>query len=166
MDVKSIVLGVVSFLTSGFFFFSGLCKSRWEKSGGKQAGEYEYIDVNDGETRYIVEVFLAGEFEIARPTDQYVSFLQLLPPIFVCKPDELKQIVRLISTAMKQSMKSMDMHVPPWRRNVYMQAKWFSSYKRTINAVSAKKVSDSGMGFPGKQLIGFEYSSEKVMPVM
>lgn len=147
-------------------FDAGLCKSRWEKSGGKQAGEYEYIDVNDGETRYIVEVFLAGEFEIARPTDQYVSFLQLLPPIFVCKPDELKQIVRLISTAMKQSMKSMDMHVPPWRRNAYMQAKWFSSYKRTINAVSAKKVSDSGMGFPGKQLIGFEYSSEKVMPVM
>ncbi|KAF2309026.1 hypothetical protein GH714_000172 [Hevea brasiliensis] len=49
-------------------FDAGLCKSRWEKFGRHPPGEYEYVDVNVGGNRFIVEVFLAGEFEIARPT--------------------------------------------------------------------------------------------------
>lgn len=49
--------------------------------------------------------------------------------------EELKQVVTLMCRAMKESMKSMDMHVPPWRRNGYMQSKWFGSYKRTTKKV-------------------------------
>jgi len=41
-------------------------------------------------------------------------------------------------SAIKDSMKTMDMHVPPWRRNSYMQAKWFNQYKRTLNEVASR----------------------------
>lgn len=97
------------------------------------AGDHEYIDVNFGGSRYIVEIFLAREFEIARPTSKYRSLLNIFPEIFVGNLEELKGVVKLMCSAMKESMKKRNMHVPPWRRNGYMQAKWFGSYKRTTN---------------------------------
>ena len=112
---------------------TGLCKSKMEKPRAFPAGDHEYIDVNFGGNRYIVEIFLAREFEIARPTSKYVSLLNTFPEIFVGTLDELKHVVKLMCSAMKESMKKMNMHVPPWRRNGYMQAKWFGSYKRTTN---------------------------------
>ncbi|XP_031279189.1 uncharacterized protein LOC116137647 [Pistacia vera] len=141
-------------------FDAGLCKSRWEKTGRYPAGSYEYVDVNinGASSRYIVEVNLAAEFEIARPTDGYMSLLGVFPPIFVGKPEELKQIVRLMSAAVKESMKSVDMHVPPWRRNGYLQSKWFGSYKRTTKAVSVTKKSkpDEAFNVTTNRSIGFE----------
>ncbi|XP_047163296.1 uncharacterized protein LOC124832985 [Vigna umbellata] len=122
-------------------FDAGLCKSKWEKNGRLTAGNYEYIDVNLKGKRYVVEICLGLEFEIARPTDQYSALLDVFPLIFVGKVDELKQVVRLMCTAIKDSMKRMKLHIPPWRRNVYMQAKWFSAYKRTTNAVATKRAS-------------------------
>ncbi|CAJ1962612.1 unnamed protein product [Sphenostylis stenocarpa] len=139
-------------------FDAGLCKSKWEKSGRLTAGNYEYIDVNFKGKRYIVELSLVVEFEIARPTNQYSALLDVFPLIFVGKVDELKQVVRLMSTAIKGSMKKMNLHIPPWRRNVYMQAKWFSAYKRTTNAVATKMASSplsSESWFPNRS-IGFE----------
>ncbi|KAK9155468.1 hypothetical protein Sjap_002948 [Stephania japonica] len=54
---------------------SGMCKSRWPKTGRFPSGEYEYIDVitpnSTSTSRYIIEVDLAGEFTIARPTEEY-----------------------------------------------------------------------------------------------
>lgn len=125
-------------LTVIIWIKKGLCKSRWEKFGRHPAGEHEYVDVRtvDG-NRYIVEVFLAEEFEIARPTDNYAALLRAFPGVFVGKPEELKKIVRLMCNAIKDSMKGKDMQVPPWRRNGYMQAKWFSGYKRTTNYAPA-----------------------------
>ncbi|VVA93699.1 unnamed protein product [Arabis nemorensis] len=117
-------------------FDAGLCKSRWERFGKNTAGKYEYVDVqcNGGEhSRYIVETNLAGEFEIARPTKRYVSLLNQVPRVFVGTPAELKQLVRIMCHEMRRSMKHVEIHVPPWRRNGYMQAKWFGFYKRTSN---------------------------------
>ncbi|PIN00767.1 hypothetical protein CDL12_26727 [Handroanthus impetiginosus] len=54
-------------------FDAGLCKSKWEKTDLNPSGNYEYIDVNTGGNRYVVEVFLAGEFTIARPTDKEIG---------------------------------------------------------------------------------------------
>jgi hypothetical protein len=105
--------------------------------------------------RYIVEVLLAREFEIARPTDRYTSLLDVFPPIFVGKVKDLKQVVRLMCKSIKESMKSMGMPVPPWRRNRYMNSKWFSSYKRTTNEVSTGKT-ESDEAFAGKRSVGFE----------
>ncbi|TKY72221.1 hypothetical protein E2542_SST00960 [Spatholobus suberectus] len=139
-------------------FDAGLCKSKWEKNGRLSPGDYEYIDVNFKGKRYIVEISLAGKFEIARPTNQYSSLLDVFPLIFVGKVEELKEVARLMCTAIKGSMKRMSLHIPPWRRNVYMQAKWFSAYKRTTNAVATKSASSplsSESLFP-KRSIGFE----------
>jgi hypothetical protein len=90
-----------------------------------------------------------AEFEIARPTNQYSSLLEVFPLVFVGKVEELKKVVRLMCSAIKNSMKTMDMHVPPWRRNSYMQAKWFNTYKRTTNEVAARKFN---IGFEAKPL--------------
>ena len=134
---------------------AGLCKSKWDKTARFPSGDYEYIDVNVSGNRYIVEVSLAREFEIARPSDQYASLVNVFPRIFVGKVEELKKVVRLMCTAIKVSMKSMALHVPPWRRNGYMQSKWFGSYKRTTNEVPTKKA-QSDEGLAGKRSIGFE----------
>ncbi|KAK2359091.1 hypothetical protein QL285_096209 [Trifolium repens] len=130
-------------------FDAGLCKTKWERKGRFIAGDYEYIDVNYGGNRYIVEISLMSEFEIARATNQYNSLLDVFPFVFVGKVEELKKIVMIMCTAMKDSMKTMDMHVPPWRRNSYMQAKWFNTYKRTTNEVAARKFN---IGFEAKPL--------------
>ncbi|KAL7088571.1 hypothetical protein ACP275_13G135600 [Erythranthe tilingii] len=131
---------------------AGMCKSKWEKNGRIPSGNYEYVDVNAGETRYIVEVFIAGEFTIARPTGCYTSLLDLFPQIFVGKQDELSQLVKLMCRAMRKSMKSVDLTLPPWRRPAYLKAKWFGSYKRTINevrgGVAAKELA-------GNRFVGF-----------
>ncbi|KAG6736532.1 hypothetical protein POTOM_060616 [Populus tomentosa] len=140
-------------------FDAGLCKSRWEKFGRHPAGDYEYVDVNVSGNRYIVEVFLAGEFEIARPTSRYAELLDAFPRVYVGTPEDVEQIVRLMCNAMRESMKAVGMHVPPWRRNGYLQAKWFGHYKRTtLNEVSTRtsgsKSDDEGT--PAKRATGFE----------
>jgi uncharacterized protein (TIGR01615 family) len=117
----------------------GLCKSRWEKFGRHPAGDYEYVDVNVSGKRYIVEVFLAGEFIIARPTSHYTELLQVFPRVYIGKPEEVKQIVRLMCNAMRESMKGVGMPVAPWRRYGYMEAKWFGHYKRTTNEVPSRR---------------------------
>lgn len=117
------------------------------------------MDVTVGGNRYIVEVLLAGEFEIARPTSSYNELLDVFPRLVICKPEELKQIVRLMCNAIRESMKGMGMHVPPWRRDGYMQAKWFGHYKRTINEIPG---SQSDKTSAAKRALGFEASPVRV----
>lgn len=90
------------------------------------------------DSRYIIEFNLAAQFEIARSTTRFSSLLGLFPPVFVGRPAELKKIVRVMCRTMKQSMKSTDMAMPPWRRNSYMQCKWLGSYRRTTNNAPTK----------------------------
>lgn len=140
------------------FVFTGMCKSQWQKLGHHIAGSYEYVDVNINGVRYIVEVNLAGEFEMARPSTSYASLLEVIPPIFVGKTKELKQIVKLMCKAIRESMKSSDMHMPPWRRTGYMQSKWFARYKRTINEVPVRNASvsvPSPVGFQAIPTVAF-----------
>ncbi|KAL0722919.1 hypothetical protein Bca4012_037518 [Brassica carinata] len=102
----------------------GLCKSQWERFSNNPAGKYKYDDVKGGDkNRFIVETTLAREFYIARPTVGYISLLAQLPHVFVGTPEELKQLVRIMSFEIRRSMKRAKTHVPPWRRNGYMQAK-------------------------------------------
>ncbi|XP_076910566.1 uncharacterized protein LOC143568252 [Bidens hawaiensis] len=111
-------------------FDAGLCKSKWEK---KPSGCYEYIDANINGRRYIIDLSLAGEFEIARPTQDYALLLDVFPQITVCTFNELQQIIRIMCDAIRKSMKQQRMHVPPWRRHEYVEAKWFGSYTRITN---------------------------------
>ncbi|KAI3745433.1 hypothetical protein L1987_58545 [Smallanthus sonchifolius] len=132
---------------------AGFCKSKWEKKGRLLAGDHEYIDVNVAKTRYIVIISLFEDFEIARPTNNYASLLEILPKILVSKVEDFKEIVKIMSRAMKKSMNQMKMTVPPWRRHEYVQAKWFGAYKRTTNEFPTKKTQDSKV--INKKSIGF-----------
>ncbi|KAL6567535.1 hypothetical protein OROGR_001203 [Orobanche gracilis] len=137
-------------------FDAGLCKSKWEKNGRIPSGSYEYIDVNAGSgsgSRYIIEIHLAGEFTIARPSGCYASLLVDFPTIFVGQTEELKQVIRLMSKAIRKSMKSAGLNVPPWRRLAYMQAKWFGFYRRTVNETPAGKACKKSL--EGNRLVGF-----------
>ncbi|OMO64768.1 hypothetical protein COLO4_31871 [Corchorus olitorius] len=136
-------------------FDAGLCKSRWERFGQHPAGRYEYVDVNVNGNRYIIEVNLGGEFEIARPTTSYTSLLNVFPRILVIKAEEMKQIVRLMCRAIRESMKSKELKIPPWRRRGYMQAKWFGHYKRTTNEISVKNTQKND-AVATKRSVGFE----------
>lgn len=100
------------------------------------------MDVNVEGTRYIVEVSLAGQFEIARPSDHYASLVGAFPPVFVGRPDELNQVIRLMCAAMKQSLRSTGLLLPPWRKKSYMKAKWLSNHKRTTpdDATGARRL--------------------------
>ncbi|KAL8499152.1 hypothetical protein ACS0TY_022217 [Phlomoides rotata] len=91
---------------------ASVCKSKWEKSSSIPAGDYEYIDVIMEGERVLIDVDFRSEFEIARSTSSYRTFLQCLPYIFVGKPDRLLQIVLIASEAARQSLKKKKgMHI-------------------------------------------------------
>lgn len=118
---------------------AAISKTKWEQSGGLTAGNYEFIDVvrcdagNRIICRYFVDLDFVPEFEIARPTAQYQRLVQSLPNIFVGKIEELTQVLKVMSAAAKRSLKSRDLHLPPWRKHRYMRNRWFGPYKRTTN---------------------------------
>ncbi|KAJ6403066.1 hypothetical protein OIU84_015059 [Salix udensis] len=123
---------------------AAICKTKWESSGGGlTAGSYEFIDVvlqlksPSLQTRYVVDLDFASQFEIARPTSQYLKLLHHLPRVFVGKSEDLKTIVKSISDAARRSLKSGELYLPPWRKNRYMQNKWFGPYRRTVNPLPA-----------------------------
>lgn len=120
---------------------AGICKSKWKKTDRIPAGEFEYIDILiNNNTRYIIELNLTAQFQIAKQTKDYTALLDIFPNIYIAKVDEMKRVVRIMCAAIKVSLKSFDMPVAPWRRNGYMQVKWFGSYKRTTNDVVSCKV--------------------------
>jgi uncharacterized protein (TIGR01615 family) len=119
---------------------AAICKTKWESSGGGglTAGGYEFIDVVQSKSstlqnRYVVDLDFASQFEIARPTSQFLKLLHSLPRVFVGRSEDLKTIVKSISDASKRSLKSRELSLPPWRKNRYMQNKWFGPYRRTVN---------------------------------
>ncbi|GAA0162906.1 hypothetical protein Leryth_024900 [Lithospermum erythrorhizon] len=135
---------------------AGICKSKWENKCDCPPGTHDYIDVISNSRRFIVEVSLASQFEIARSTKSYVSLLQFFPQIFVGEVGEIKKIVRLMCDSIKTSMKIGGISVPPWRRFSYMQEKWLGPYKRTINEVHEVTNKDLEDDLATMRSIGFE----------
>ncbi|KAJ1254570.1 hypothetical protein BS78_K029300 [Paspalum vaginatum] len=109
-------------------FNAGLCRSSWERSSRIPApGTYEYVDVTtvgSPSSRYIVEVNVAAEFEIARPSGEYQDLVSSLPAVLVARPEALKELAAAMCGAAAESIRGAGMHVPPWRRVAYVQAKW------------------------------------------
>lgn len=118
-----------------FGYNAAVCKSRWEHAGALPAGNYEYIDVICSNERIIVDTNFRAQFEIARASEQYNVLLEMVPCTFVGKAERLHTILKTMSEGAKLSLKVMGMHLPPWRKHSYLQAKWFSSYKRTIKEI-------------------------------
>ncbi|CAI0426367.1 unnamed protein product [Linum tenue] len=139
---------------------AGICKTRWDSSGGLTGGTYEFIDVFLSPAaawpkRYIVDLDFASQFEIARPTAQYQRVLDSLPRVFVGGIADLKRIVRAVSDAARRSLKSKGLSLPPWRKNRYMLNNWLGPYRRTINPVPASSF-PSVIGGGQCRVVGFD----------
>lgn len=123
-DASLLRRNVMAFLRSNGYN-AGICKTKWESSGGLTPGSYEFIDVirsdNDPKNcRYFIDLNFISEFEIARQTSQYERLLHTLPSVFIGKSDNLKQIVRIMSDGARRSLKSQELHLPPWRKNRFI----------------------------------------------
>ncbi|KAK8521719.1 hypothetical protein V6N13_021802 [Hibiscus sabdariffa] len=129
---------------------AAICKTKWSSSSaGVTAGNHEFIDVvqsvsSTWQNRYFIDLDFASEFEIAMPTSEYSRLLQYCPKVFVGKGEELKKVVRAMSDSAKRSLKSKELSLPPWRKNRYMQKKWFAPYRRTTNQSPANSGSQTG----------------------
>jgi uncharacterized protein (TIGR01615 family) len=99
------------------------------------SGDHEYIDVvnciNAGSSeRVIIDVDFRSHFEIARAVDTYDRILKSLPAIYVGSLTRLKRYLQVMAEAARSSLKQNSMPLPPWRSLAYLQAKWYSPYKR------------------------------------
>ncbi|XVF66821.1 hypothetical protein PTKIN_Ptkin10aG0068500 [Pterospermum kingtungense] len=117
-----------------------ICKSKWKNSPEIPAGEHTYLEVLDksnpkkGEVRIVIELNFRGEFEMARANEDYSKLIARLPELFVGKTERLKALIKILCSAAKQCMKEKKMHLAPWRKHKYMQAKWLGTYQRTTPA--------------------------------
>nr|GEX15004.1 hypothetical protein [Tanacetum cinerariifolium] len=88
---------------------SAICKSKWKSS----------LDIP------------AGQFAMKKGSEEYNSLVCKLPEVFVGKFDRLQTVVKILSHAAKKCMKEKKMHLGPWRKERYMQAKWLRVAERT-----------------------------------
>ncbi|XP_010245810.1 PREDICTED: uncharacterized protein LOC104589254 [Nelumbo nucifera] len=114
---------------------ASLCKTSWATTCNCPGGDYEYIDIvmedeNGGPLRLIIDIDFKSQFELARPTPTYAQLSDILPSIFVGSEDKLNEIISLLCTAAKQSLKESGLHIPPWRTTSYMQSKWLSECQK------------------------------------
>ncbi|PIA35261.1 hypothetical protein AQUCO_03600139v1 [Aquilegia coerulea] len=118
-------------------FNSAICKSKWRSSPDIPSGEYTYLDVGHKssttqvEVRVVIELNFRAQFEMARANEEYNRLIDRLPEVFVGKAERLRSLIKILSSAAKKCMKENKMHMGPWRKHKYMQAKWFGTCERT-----------------------------------
>ncbi|KAL3821464.1 hypothetical protein ACJIZ3_007369 [Penstemon smallii] len=110
-----------------------ICKSEWKSSPQIPAGEHTYLEVvqtsgsKKGEVKVIIELNFRAEFQVARACDEYNELIKRLPESFVGKTERLKNLIKILCCASKKCIKERKMHLAPWRKHKYMQAKWQGS---------------------------------------
>ncbi|KAL7088969.1 hypothetical protein ACP275_13G160400 [Erythranthe tilingii] len=117
-------------------FNTAICKTKWKSSSDIPSGEHTFLDVVDnsnakkGEVRVIIELNFRAEFEMARASEEYNKLVKRLPEVFVGKIERLLVLLKIMCAAAKKCMKEKKMHLGPWRKHRYMQAKWLRSCQR------------------------------------
>lgn len=113
-----------------------ICKSKWKSSSEIPAGNHTYLEVVEkskkGDViRVVIELNFRAEFEMARANEEYNRLVNRLPEVFVGKTERLKAVIKIMCAAAKKCMKEKKMHIAPWRKHKYMQAKWLGGYHRS-----------------------------------
>nr|XP_043612769.1 uncharacterized protein LOC122584773 [Erigeron canadensis] len=109
---------------------SGICKAKWTNIKEVSAGEHTYIEVLDTlsskkrDIRVIIELNFRSEFEIVKASQEYNHLISWLPEIYVGKTERLESLIKILCLASKKCMEDCKMHIAPWRKLKYMQAKW------------------------------------------
>ena len=88
----------------------------------------------------------ADEFEVARGGAEYRALVAALPDLFVGLSEKLRAVVRVMCHAARQCTRESGMHMAPWRKHRYMEAKWLGTPERTGAGGAAVAV-----GSPEKQ---------------
>ena len=103
------------------------------------AGEHRYLEVTDDLSntkreqviKVVIELSFRAEFEMASANEEYKQLIKRLPEVFVGKTERLRALVKIMCSAAKKCMKEKKMHIGPWRKHKYMQAKWFGTCERS-----------------------------------
>ncbi|MFQ6666771.1 hypothetical protein Gotur_033017 [Gossypium turneri] len=139
-NCKSCLMREVSSRLQNAGFNSAVCRSKWRSSPDIPSGEHSFLDVIEntrkGEVRVIIELNFRAEFEIARASEDYNRLVQRLPEVFVGKVERLNNVIKILCSAAKKCMKEKKMHMGPWRKQRYMQAKWLKSCERNTSTQS------------------------------
>ncbi|XP_045810123.1 uncharacterized protein LOC123904509 [Trifolium pratense] len=123
-------------------FNSAICKTKWKSSSDIPPGEHTFLDVRDntnpkkGEVRVMIEVNFKAEFEMAKGSDEYKKLIKKLPEVFVGKEERLSNLIKILCMAAKKCMKDKKMHMGPWRKQKYMEAKWLGPCERNTSITS------------------------------
>lgn len=131
----------------GAGFNCAICNSKWRSTPDFPSGEHTFLDVVDTsnpkkEVRVIIELNFRAEFEMARANDEYNKLIKSLPEIYVGKIERLLGLLKILCAGAKKCMKEKQIHLGPWRKHRYMQAKWLRSCERLTSA-SPLSVGDS-----------------------
>ncbi|XP_028807874.1 uncharacterized protein LOC114762549 [Neltuma alba] len=124
-------------------FNCSICQSKWKSSSEIPSGEHTYLEVTDkssskrGEVRVVIELSFRTEFEMARGSEDYNRLVSRLPEVFVGKVERLRVLIKILCSAAKKCMKEKKMHLAPWRKQKYMEAKWLiGTFDRSAVALS------------------------------
>ncbi|KAL9243809.1 hypothetical protein vseg_017651 [Gypsophila vaccaria] len=140
-------------------------KSQWKSCHEIPSGEHTYLEVvekssaNKGEIRVIIELNFREEFEMAKASEEYNKLIKKLPQVYVGKVERLRNMVKVLCGAAKKSMKDKKMHLAPWRKLKYMQAKWlttcveFSFATTNLKPSLASNYSDRRFARPGASML-------------
>ncbi|XP_027347876.1 uncharacterized protein LOC113859264 [Abrus precatorius] len=117
-----------------------ICKSKWRSSSEIPSGDHTYLEVTDnssntkrGAIKVVIELSFRAEFEMARANEEYNQLIRRLPEVYVGKAERLRVLVKIMCSAAKKCMKEKKMHLAPWRKHKYMQAKWLGTcYSSTV----------------------------------
>ncbi|KAG6393699.1 hypothetical protein SASPL_144266 [Salvia splendens] len=148
-------------------FNSAICKSKWMSSPDIPSGEHTFLDVIDGsnpkkEVRVVIELNFRSQFEMARANEEYSKVVKKLPEIFVGKMERLLAVLKIVCRGAKRCMKEEKMHMAPWRKHRYMQAKWL----RTCERLASQQTFASGYSArpprPGKSLLTVDLMMENL----
>uniref|UniRef100_A0A0E0ITM7 Uncharacterized protein n=1 Tax=Oryza nivara TaxID=4536 RepID=A0A0E0ITM7_ORYNI len=137
---------------------SAICRSKWPRSPEIPSGEHSYVDVvaptrSGKAVRVVVEPSFRGEFEMARGGAGYRALVASLPEAFVGRADRLRGVVRVMCAAAKQCARESGMHMAPWRKQRYMEAKWLATPERVAPPCNAGGAGDAvAVGSPSSPL--------------
>jgi uncharacterized protein (TIGR01615 family) len=102
------------------------------------AGEHSYVDVvvptrrSGKAVRVVIEPSFRAEFEMARGGAEYRALVAALPDLFVGRSEKLRAVVRVMCDAARQCARESGMHMAPWRKHRYMEAKWLGTPERVV----------------------------------
>ncbi|CAA7014004.1 unnamed protein product [Microthlaspi erraticum] len=120
-----------------------ISKSKWRSSQDIPAGEHEYIEIVDrsgskkGDMRVVIELSFRAEFEIAKGGEEYKRLISRLPEVYVGKTERLRSLIKILCMAGKKCLRDKKMHMAPWRKHKYMQAKWLGTCDRSTSLEAA-----------------------------